>query len=60
MASLDSVLNFVIPAILIVIALGFIWTKFIEPWVLPHAKRFWEYLQGQNSKITRQKEVVYE
>lgn len=60
MATLDSILNFAIPALLILIALGFIYTKFIKPWVVPHLIRLWEYLNDSQSHTTHVKEVTYE
>jgi len=60
MASLDSILNFAIPAILILVAFGFIYTKFLKPWVVPWVISFWEWIQGKEMPtIHRKKEIVY-
>jgi hypothetical protein len=45
MPTLDQILNFGIPALLIIITLGFLWVKFIEPWCLPMLSKFWEWLK---------------
>jgi len=60
MATLDSILNFLIPLLLMLIAFGFVYTKFLKPWVVPHLIKLWEYSQGthQNNNIAR--EITYE
>jgi uncharacterized membrane protein len=57
---LDAILNFAIPALLILIALGFVYTKFIKPWIVPHLIKFWEYLNDSQSHTTHVKEIAYE
>jgi len=61
MGSLDSILNFVIPALLVVIAVGFVYVKFIGPWILPQLKKFWIWLQeSSQQQDTTKKEISYE
>lgn len=63
MATLDSILNFAIPAILILIAVGFVYTKFIQPWVVPHLIKLWEKIResGNNPQTENtRREIVYE
>jgi uncharacterized membrane protein len=57
---LDAILNFAIPALLIVIALGFVYTKFLKPWVVPYLIKFWEYLNDTQQNTTHVKEISYE
>ena len=60
MASLDEVLNFLVPAVLVLIAGGFIYTKFVSPWIIPHAKKLWEWLQGEEQQTTKNRVIVYD
>lgn len=45
-SDLNSFINFIIPIILIIIAIVFIWWKFSEP-----LKKFWELIKGLFSGI---------
>ena len=60
--NLDAFLNFLIPAILLLIALGFVYTKFLKPWVVPHLIQLWEYIQNSNQQREGMvgKELAYE
>ena len=58
MASLDSVLNFAIPALLIAIAIGFIYMKFLEPYLVPLIMKMWNY-QSDKPNEHKQKEIIY-
>ena len=63
MATLDSILNWLVPTILILVVVGFVYTKFISPWVVPHLIRLWEWAKGssqQESQGIKNKEIVYE
>lgn len=61
MGTLDEVLNIGIPILLIVIVLGFLWVKFIEPWVVPMVVRLWEKMKGDPNQQQRYgKDIVYE
>jgi len=60
MATLDSILNFLIPLLLMLIAFGFVYTKFLQPWVVPHLIKFWEYLQGPAHQNNAAREITYE
>lgn len=62
MASMAEVLNVGIPLLLLIIALGFIYTKFVDPWVVPMLKKFWEWLMVQNTSTNQPKgkEIAYE
>jgi len=60
--TLDQIMNIVIPALLIIVVIGFVWTKFIEPWVLPMLIKLWDKMKGDPDKehITHIKEITYE
>jgi len=59
--ALDSILNFAIPALLIVIAFGFVYVKFIGPYVVPWLVQLWEWLKGKETTTTSgKKEIIYE
>ena len=61
MVNLNEILNFGIPALLVLIAFGFIYTKFIDPWLMPHLLRFWDYLSNKEvSTSTGKREITYE
>ena len=64
MASLDEILNVGIPALLIIVALGFIWTKMLEPWAWPIIQKAWasikEKQETQDGKVTYGKDIVYD
>ena len=67
MASIDEVLNFAVPAILLLIAFGFIYTKFLKPWVIPWLKEMWDKLNEPNQNVSRdshsrfsKKEIAYD
>lgn len=61
MGTFDDVLNIGIPALLIIIVVGFLWVKFIEPWVVPMFARLWEKMKGDGTQQTKYgKDIVYE
>ena len=60
MATLDSILNFAIPALLILVAFGFVYVKFLDPWVVPLLRKFWDWLNIQSENKKFNKEIVYE
>lgn len=61
MGAFDDVLNIGIPALLIIITLGFLWVKFIEPWVLPMLARMWgKITESTDNPSPRGKEIVYD
>jgi hypothetical protein len=59
---LDEILNWGIPALLIIITLGFLWTKFISPWVVPMVQNIFEWISGADTSsiIKPTKEVQYD
>jgi hypothetical protein len=61
-ANLDELLNWGIPALLIIITLGFLWTKFINPWVLPMVKSIYDWISGADTSLLVKpvKEVQYD
>jgi len=61
MTTIDSVLNYGIPILLIIIVLGFIWIKFIQPYVLPMLQNLFEWMKGKNeNKQTKySREIIY-
>jgi len=58
MATIDSILNFAIPVLLILIALGFVYTKFLEPWVFPALGKLWEWMRGSNAEPSGAKREI--
>jgi len=62
MATLDDILNVGVPAILILVVVGFIWIKFLNPFVIPMIKNMVEYFKGKNIKVpgVNRKEISYE
>ena len=61
MSALDDILNVGVPILLIVIVLGFLWVKFIEPWVVPMVARLWEKMKGDGTQQTKYgKDIIYE
>jgi hypothetical protein len=63
MTSLEEILNWGIPTLLILIAVGFIYTKFIGPWVMPMLAKIWDSINGTNQESSnnpRMKEISYE
>lgn len=62
MATLDQILNIGVPALLIIIIIGFIWIKFLNPFVVPMFSRLVEYFRGKSIKLpgSNRKEISYE
>jgi hypothetical protein len=60
MPTIDEILNFGIPFLLLLIAFGFIYTKFLSPWVVPWLVKFVEWLKGTNIESSNKKEITYE
>ena len=58
----DQVLNYGIPILLIVVVLGFLWTKFLKVYVAPFLGDMWDKLKGSNIKnpLKTTKEISYE
>ena len=59
--NLDEALNVGIPILLILITLGFVYTKFLEPWVTPHILKLWNKMKEKTSEELPQRgqEIVY-
>jgi hypothetical protein len=62
MANLDQILNIAIPTLLFLIVFGYIYTKLLEPWVVPHLRNLWEWIKGGGTAIhmPQKKEIIYE
>lgn len=63
MANLDQILNFAIPAILILVVVGFLWTKVLGQFLGPLFVRLWEWMKGNGEKTTQhtgKREIVYD
>lgn len=62
MVNFDEILNVGIPILLILIAVGFVYTKFLGPWLVPHLKNLWIWMNGQTLPTlgSNKKEIVYE
>ena len=56
--ALDSFLNVAIPLLLIVVVVGWLWVKLIEPKIWPAIKKMMESNQDSN-KVKPIKEIVY-
>lgn len=57
--TVDSILNFLVPTLIILAVVFFIWSKFLAP-------GFWPWIKGmfdgatEQGKIARGKEIIYE
>lgn len=61
MATFDSVLQWLIPALLVVIIAGFAWVKFIQPFVVPMFIKMYNYFKGKpHEESNKSKEIVFE
>lgn len=56
----DSVLNFIIPALIILIVIGFAWTKLIEPALWPFLKNMLGIGKEAAHDAKYGKEIVYD
>ena len=57
--TVDSILNFVMPTLIILAVVGFIWTKLLAPSVWPWIKSMMDGAKEQG-EYARGKEIVYE
>ena len=57
-STFDSILNILIPALLIIVVVGFIWIKFLEPWGMPLLKKMWASMSG--ASLGKKREIEYE
>jgi hypothetical protein len=48
MASMDEIMGYAIPGLLLVIAVSVVYIKFIEPWVIPAMERLWERMKPKD------------
>lgn len=63
MSGIDDTLNWAIPALLIIIALGFVYTKLINPYVTPLLINFWNWAKGSTERQElgqHRREIIYE
>ena len=61
MATFDSVLSWLIPVLLVVVVIGFLWTKVFEPWVMPLVRKIIAYFKGKEHEEEHMpKEIAYE
>jgi len=62
MANLDSILNVLIPILLIGVLIAFLWMKTpLGAWLGPHLHDLWLNLKGENTQhVKRDKVIVYE
>jgi len=58
--SLDSILNIVIPTLLILVVIGFVWTKLLGPWLGPWISNTWDKMIHREVPINMRKEIIYE
>ena len=61
-SSFDSVLNWLIPALLILVVVWFIWSKFLQPTLWPAIVKLWNKLFGEKREDTggKNKEITFE
>lgn len=57
--TIDSILNWAVPILLLLIAFGFVYIKFLQPYVIPLFIKLGENLKG-NEKNSLKKEIIYE
>lgn len=63
MATLDEILNIGVPALLILIILGFLYVKILEPYVVPMFAKLWARItekREEKETIRYGKEIIYE
>jgi len=58
MAGIDTALNIAVPTILILIVISFVWSKIIDPLLMPHLKKLWEYM-NEAGETKHTKEIIY-
>jgi len=62
--NLDEAVNIIMPILLLLIALGFIWIKTpVGTWLGPHFKDFWNWIRGESENATvseQSRSIVYE
>lgn len=58
----DSIMGWAIPALLIIVAIGFVYVKFIKPWFIPLIKDAWDWINGNTSADNHhaEKQVTYD
>lgn len=59
MGALDSFLNFLVPTLIILIVVGFIWTKILSPVMYPWIRNMLDGAK-ERGELRRGKEIVYE
>ena len=57
--TIDAVLNFTVPALIILIVISFVYSKIFEPLLMPHLRKAWEYMRGENDN-SKYKEIIYD
>jgi len=57
--TVDSILNFIVPTLIIVAVVGFIWIKLLAPSIWPWLKSMMDGAKGQGESA-KGKEIIYE
>lgn len=57
--TIDAVLNFTIPSLIVLIVVSFVWSKIIDPLLMPSIRKLWDYINGENEN-SKYREIVYE
>jgi len=57
--TVDSILNFIVPTLIIFVVIGFIWTRLLSPSLWPWMKGMLESAKEQG-EARRGKEIIYE
>lgn len=60
MAGVDSALNIAVPTILILVVISFVWSKIIDPLLMPSLKKLWAYMNEGGQEHQKYKEIIYE
>lgn len=61
MAGLNETLNWLIPTVLLLVAGGFVYTKFFQPFVLPMLSGVWEWISSKSDsspKVSKGKREI--
>jgi len=56
--TLDSFLNFLVPTLIILVVIGFIWTRLLSPSIGPWLRSLWDSA-GERGQQMRGKAIVY-
>ena len=63
--SLDSILNVLVPTLIVLMAVGFVWVKTpVGDWLGPQFRNFWSWIRGEDNQPAHtninSRTIVYE